>query len=220
MKKNNLRKSCKDVFNAFLVENSSYAGELEMPKLKKTDYIPNELIAFSKCKSSKDINKWVAFFEDDWLFERLWRNPNKYLEVLKSFNGVILPDFSLYRDMPLVMQYWNIYRSRAIGVWLQKNGVKIIPNIRFGDERTFNACCLGIERGGTIAIGTYGSMKDREDREIMLQGIKYVVKELVPSNLVIFGSLPKELREDLQNQGINIIIFTSDFAKSRKAVKS
>lgn len=28
------------------------------------------------------------------------------------FNGVILPDFSLFRDMPLVMQMYNILRSR------------------------------------------------------------------------------------------------------------
>ena len=63
-------------------------------------------------------------YEDDYRFERIWRNPRQYLNVLKRYNGVILPDFSLYRDMPLVMQLWNIYRSRAIGFWLQLNGIK------------------------------------------------------------------------------------------------
>lgn len=77
--------------------------------------------------------------EDDFLFERIWRNPRKYLEVLQRYEGVILPDFSLYRDMPLVMQLWNIYRSRAIGHWLQMNGVTVIPNIRYGDRRTYRA---------------------------------------------------------------------------------
>ena len=80
------------------------------------------------------------FFEDDYLFERLWRNPKIYLPILKQYNGVILPDFSLYRDMPLVMQLWNIYRSRAIGCWLQSNGIKVIPDVRFGDERTYHCC--------------------------------------------------------------------------------
>ncbi len=53
-------------------------------------------------------------------FERIWTTPNKYLPIIKKFRGVITPDFSVYRDMPLVMQQWNIYRSRAIGHWLQE----------------------------------------------------------------------------------------------------
>ena len=62
------------------------------------------MIAFSKAISSKDYEQWVHFYEDDHLFERLWNNPRKYLPILERFQGVILPDFSLYRDMPLVMQ--------------------------------------------------------------------------------------------------------------------
>ena len=143
---NSQRKSCKDVFNAFLVTMATYAGIFEFPCIEATFDIPNKLIAFSKCIPCKDYNQWVHFYEDDYQFERLWRNPKKYLDILKRYNGVILPDFSLYRDMPLVMQLWNIYRSRAIGCWLQANGIKVIPNIRFGDRRTYRICCDGIEK--------------------------------------------------------------------------
>ena len=84
----------------------------------------------------------------DVTFERIWNTPNKYLPIIKKFKGVITPDFSVYRDMPLVMQQWNIYRSRAIGHWLQENGVSVIPDIRFGDERTYEASCAGIQKHG------------------------------------------------------------------------
>lgn len=73
------------------------------------------------------------------------------------FRGVISPDFSLYRDMPLVMQQWNIYRNRAIGSWLQMNGVNVIPNVRFGDKRTYDICCEGIDSGSIIAIGSHSN---------------------------------------------------------------
>ncbi len=90
---------------------------------------PIKLVAFSKAISSKEVDSWIHFYEDDNAFERIWNTPNKYLLIIKRFKGVITPDFSVYRDMPLVMQHWNIYRSRAIGYWLQENGVPVIPNI-------------------------------------------------------------------------------------------
>lgn len=130
-------KGCEDVFNSYLVSRAYYEGSLEFPVIQPTDSVPDRLVAFSKAISSRDHDQGVHFFEYDYQFERVWRNPRRYLSILKRFKGVILPDFSLYRDMPLCMQTWNIYRSRAIGTWLQDNGVDVIVNMRFGDERTF-----------------------------------------------------------------------------------
>lgn len=143
---NGQRRSCKDVFNAFLVTDAVYKGLFEFPKIEAANEPPNRLIAFSKAISCTDFNQWIHFYEDDYLFERLWNNPIKYLDLLKKYKGVILPDFSLYRDMPFAMQIWNIYRSRAIGHWMQKNGINVIPNIRYGDRRSYKLCCDGIEK--------------------------------------------------------------------------
>ena len=38
----------------------------------------------------------------------------KYLEKIKRFKGVISPDFSIYRNMPLAMQIWNNYKGRTL----------------------------------------------------------------------------------------------------------
>ncbi|MBQ8708582.1 MAG: DUF4417 domain-containing protein [Succinivibrionaceae bacterium] len=168
---NSSRKACKDVFNAFLVSLATYDGPFEIPRIMPTYDIPLKLIAFSKALSSKDYNQCVHFYEDDYLFIRIWRNPRRYLKVLKRFSAVILPDFSLYRDMPLIMQIWNIYRSRAIGHWLQLNGVKVIPNIRYGDRRTFKICCYGIEKHCVIAVGSHGNMRNIVDREFFCQDL-------------------------------------------------
>ena len=113
-KENSTRTGCKDVFRAFLVKNARYAGDLEIPCIEAEDQLPTRLIPFSKAFGSKDYDAWVHFYEDDVGFERLWNQPNKYMPILKKYAGVISPDFSVYRDMPLVMQQWNIYRSRAM----------------------------------------------------------------------------------------------------------
>ena len=216
---NSQRKSCKDVFNAFLVTLTRYAGLFEFPCILPTYDVPNKLIAFSKALSCKEHNQWVHFFEDDFLFERLWRNPKKYLEILKQFNGVILPDFSLYRDMPFVMQLWNIYRSRAIGHWLQKNGVKVIPNIRYGDRRTYKVCCDGISERCVISIGSHGTMRNPVDRGIFLDGLDLVVKRLKPTVIVVYGTAPEKYFSKYKDMGIQVVVFESDYAASHKEVE-
>ena len=213
---NSQRKSCIDVFNAFLVAFATYAGLFEFPIIKPTYDIPNRLIAFSKAISCKDYNQWVHFYEDDHLFERIWRNPQKYLDILKKYNGVILPDFSLYRDMPFAMQIWNIYRSRAIGHWLQSNGIKVIPNIRYGDRRTYKICCDGISKNCVIAIGSHGTIKHVADREIFVAGLDQVVKDLQPSAIVVYGSAQDSLFKKDADAGIEIVHFESNYAASHK----
>ncbi|MBR5387599.1 MAG: DUF4417 domain-containing protein [Eubacterium sp.] len=212
---NKQRSGCIDVFNSFLVCLATYAGIFEFPIIRPCYEIPDRLILFSKCISSKDFNYWVHFYEDDYLFERIWNNPRKYLPILKRFKGVILPDFSVYRDMPFVMQLWNIYRSRAIGCWLQANGIKVIPNIRYGDKRTYRSCCDGISKHCTIAIGSHGTLKNREDRIIFAKGLEVVVNRLMPSVIVVYGSCPDSIFQTYKDMGIKIVNFKSDYAKSR-----
>lgn len=215
-KENVARSSCKDVFNAFLVSDAEYAGKYEFPILFPTYKIPNKLISFTDALRTKDYNQWVHFYLDDAAFERIWRQPRKYLPILKRFNGVILPDFSLYRDMPLAMQIWNIYRSRAIGHWLQSNGVDIIVNIRYGDERTYDISCDGVSQNCVIAIGTHGTMKNKEDRNVFLQGLDRIIEILHPTALVIYGTAHDAYFFKYKEMGIEIYQFESDYSMSQK----
>ena len=212
------RNGCKDVFHAFLVKNATYDSLIEIPCLKKEISKPKKLIAFTKAIKSNDYDAWVHFFEDDVAFERLWNKPNTYLPILKKFKGVITPDFSVYRDMPLVMQYWNIYRSRAIGHWLQENGISVIPNIRFGDDRTFEVACAGISKYGVIAIGSHGCMKLLNERNYFKIGLEYVIEKLNPTTIIVYGTAPIEVFAHYKDMGIEILQFDSDFMQSRKAV--
>lgn len=155
-----------DVHKTFLLRNAQYSGQLEMPCVRTSDRLPERVIPFSKAVSRgrTDFDAWVVFYEYDRFFERFWYNPKRYLGRLKKFGGVISPDFSLYRGMPLVMQAWNTFRGRALAHWLCENGVEVIPNVRFGDTRTWDFCFDGIEKNRTVAVGTHGCIKKREDK--------------------------------------------------------
>lgn len=91
---NSTRSGCIDVFNAFLVKNASYDSALEIPRLEIEKRKPTKLIPFSKAARSTEFDAWIHFYEDDVAFERLWNRPNKYLNMLKRFAGVIAPDFT------------------------------------------------------------------------------------------------------------------------------
>ena len=214
------RNGCKDVFRSFLVKNASYDGSLEFPCIKPVDAIPNKLTAFSKAIHSKDFNSFVHFFEDDVKFERIWSNPNKYLPILKKFDGTISPDFSLYRDMPLVMQEWNTYRNRAIGHWLPENGITVIPNIRFADERSYTFCCDGIAKGSSIAVGSHGCIKIKAERVYFEKGLDAIIHKLEPKRIIVYGKAPDNIFSDYIKSGIEICQFDSDCSISRKAVSA
>ncbi len=93
------RKGCRDVWNAFLVAVAHFVGFLELPIIHPTHEVPNRLVPFSEAVNCEDRDQWVHFYEDDFHFERLWDDPAQWLDTLKRFKGVILPDFSVYRDM-------------------------------------------------------------------------------------------------------------------------
>lgn len=209
-----------DVFHAFLVENADYDGMFEMPCIKTSTHIPNRVITFSKAmaQNMNDYDQWVVFYEHDKDFERLWNNPKAYVKKLKKFRGVISPDFSLYRNMPLCMQLWNTYRNRALAVWMQDNGIEVIPNIRFNDERTYSFCFDGVEKNSTVAVGTHGCIKYIEDKEYFKAGLSELVKHLSPKTIIVYGAAPDAIFKEYKNRGIQIIAFESEFAKSRKQV--
>jgi len=114
------------------------------------------------------------------------------------------------------MQIWNIYRSRALGYWFQKNGVNIIVNIRYGDERTYAIACDGAPRNCTIAIGTHGTMKKTEDRRYLLEGLDFIINELHPKDIVIYGTASSKYFDRYRAGGIQIHQFDSEYATAHQ----
>lgn len=120
----------------------------------------------------------------------------KYLAKLKKFRGVISCDFSLYANMPLVMQKYHIYMGRALANWLIDNGIKVIPNVRLSDERTYKFGFDGLYKGDVVTIGTIGTTRKKEERDLVVNAIRKTIEVLEPTDIVIYGSLPEEIRNN------------------------
>jgi hypothetical protein len=215
-------KDRKDIFHAWLVKDAIFEGKWEMPKLPSIQSVPSELVSFSAIFSRKEqnLNSWVHFFIDDYKFERLWKKPLAYLERLRKYEGVISPDFSLYRDMPLVMQAWNTYRNRAMGYWLSQNGIRVIPNVRWGDERTYEFCFDGLPKHSAVAVGTHGCVKNRKDRGYFTSGFLTMLERIHPTRIIVYGKNNDRIFPPLFTHayGVKIVSFESDFSLSHRIV--
>lgn len=124
---------------------------------------PQRAIPFDKALKATDYRQWIHFYTDDRRFECVWNNPKAYLRRFKQFDGCLSADFSLYRDMLLSMQIWNTYRNRTLTFWMQSNQINVIPNVQWGDERSYDFCFDGIPKNAVVAISTNGCIQEKTD---------------------------------------------------------
>jgi len=207
-----------DVFKIGLIKGARFAGRYEFPVIERTDSIPSKVLPFDKSISTIDRKQWVHFFINDKAFMRIWRKPSKYLPLLMQFQGVFAPDFSIMWNYPLYLQIQSIAKSRAIGSWLQRSGVDVIPTVRWGKEESYDFSFDAIEPGGTIAVGTVGCTKNPEARKVFAKGLPIMLERLNPSTLVVYGPLRDDVFAPAQNAEINIVHFTSATTLAKAAV--
>ena len=114
---------------------------------------------------------YIHFYEHDTKFNDVLLSTNDYLDEFKKFKGVISPDCSLYLDMPLCLQIANTYMNRAIGSYLQSEGIYVIPNVRWSDERSYTTtelpekfAFIGLPKNSILSIGTYGCIQGKNNK--------------------------------------------------------
>lgn len=98
-----------DSFQAFLIDGAFFTRGEEYPILHKSmisAIIPQKIIPFSKAITFQgDLsNTFICFFSPDKTFERVRRNPRKYINFFKRTAGIIGFDFSVHDDMPIIKQ--------------------------------------------------------------------------------------------------------------------
>lgn len=198
-------------FRISLIEKAYFDGEHEIPHINGPDkiMIPSGLVPFSMRERSLKLkyDDFVCFYENDINFREILTDTEKYIDDLKRFKGIISPDCSLYIDAPLIVQIANIYLNRAIGYYLKEQGIYVIPNIRWGDERTYNndlfgekLAFLGVDKHSIVSIGTYGQIQSKESKRYFKEGLAAMIEELEPSIVLVYGPMPKSIFDDFKDK--------------------
>lgn len=181
-------------FDYELVKNVNFVGKYDMPLIKKEKIKEiKKIIPFDKRKKFKDDKTVVHFYLYDKAFKKILDTPKKYKDELKIYEAVISPDFSICYDMPLSRQIYSTYMNRLIGAYYQNNGIKVIPNVRWGDSRSYEFCFEGLEKEATYAIGSYGQIKKKENRYYFEKGLEEFFKKLNPEKVYVYGTMPDSI---------------------------
>lgn len=175
-------------YNLDEVGDTDLSGDFwEMPTIENDNFVPEKLLRFHCANTTTDHDCGIHFFTDDYRFERVWNKPEKYTDLLKKFNCILSPDFSLYLEMPLPMMIWNVYRSRFIGQYYQRKGIKVIPTISWARENTFSFAFAGIPEKSIVAISTIGIKTNNEQFSIFQTGVDAMVETINPSKILVYG---------------------------------
>lgn len=207
-----------DSMKEFLITGAELDGKYQIPKVPKChfEYMPSDSIDFEesfsrKIKNHRQLN--VNFYIDDCKFTRLWNNPDKYIEHLRYFHSIIMPDFSISTGetgMPFALNIYNKYRNHALAWYLHINGINVIPSVSITDQENLAWSFDGLPKGSLLSVCTNGRVRSKAARIEFCEGFKAMCEKLEPEKVIIIGKVPDELNTDVpiinfqtRNQRIN-----------------
>lgn len=181
----------------YLVDGAQLVGDCGIPALMdlRNTQIPTSLIPFSKAKNRKlKVRRgYVHFYEHDKYFLDILTSTTRYIDILKQYDGVITPDCSMVRGRARCVQQVNTYFNRAVGFYLQKNGIPVIPNIRWSDENSFDFCFLGVPLHSIVSVSTHGCIHSKNEKNFFILGLETMLKLIKPSAVIVHGHMPREV---------------------------
>ncbi len=177
-------------------------GEYDIPAIQPVYEIPpiDKWLEFEKAKKLRNKPKktGVHFFEYDFKFECVWNFPDRYADVLSTYDCIITPDFSYYIDFPKALRIYNKYRMHWITAYWQEKGLTVVPLIRLGLEEDWDWCFDGYPIGSIVAISTVGCGKDKTSRDNGDRCYEELLKRLQPKEILVytnsFDYLPGNVR--------------------------
>ena len=175
------------------LEKAQYSGigEYDIPEILPVYDLPDirEWIGFNYVLSDSDPRgKAVHFFLDDYQFERVWNNPDKYIDKLKQYVCVASPDFSPYGDMPICLQIYNHYRKHWVGRYFQENGITVIPTIRSStDKRSLSWYLDGEPEESIVLISSMWATTSEEMEKAFVKEYNTMKRKLKPKKVFIYG---------------------------------
>lgn len=184
-------------------ENMNYPqfetkGEFHIPILKPCQYGSAEFVGFNYARTAKHKDeKGIHFFLDDYQFERLWREPMAYIEVLSQYRFVMTPDFSLYMDYPKALQIYNHWRKHWLGALWQAFGMQVIPTVAWSDKDSYAWCFDGTPKHSTIAVSSVGTQNNKQAKAAFLDGWNECIDRLEPETIIFYGSIPEECKGNI-----------------------
>ena len=187
-----------DGFRSELADGACFEGYMGIPSLMdlRNTEIPSRLIPFGKVKSeiAKDSTRgYVDFYMFDDKFTGIITDTDDYIDDLLQFDGVLTPDCTLLTGQSNCLQATSTFLNRAVGYYLQKKGIPVIPQIRWSDKSSYDYCFLGVPKGGIVAVSAYGAIRGKRRKQDFRSGLLEMINVLSPTDILVHGAMPQSV---------------------------
>ena len=181
-----------DGFQSYLTDGATLVGEPGIPMLMNLGdlQVPKSMIPFSKAKTCKNKRQYVHFYQHDKEFSRVLTATTKYVDDLRLYDGIITPDCSMLIGQSNCLQQANTYMNRAVGFFFQRQGLSVIPNIRWSDESSFDYCFLGVHPNSIVSVSTHGCIESKQQKNMFRIGMEAMMEALHPRIVLVHGYMP------------------------------
>lgn len=213
----------RDVFLSYLIEGARRTVPDGYPILEDwmiATEVPKEVFQWD-CRDevTDPSTTGMSFYCNDKGFTPILNNPHKYVEKLSKYACVIGMDASPYDNMPLVVQKSQIYTNLAITYFFGMQGLKVIPNVRLGNDDTIGMLDA-IPKECLIAVGTNGFIWRRDNRKIFKDQMNIVIDVLHPTGIIVYGQSYDYVFQAAIDANIPIYQYDSHTIKRNAEVKS
>ncbi len=180
----------RDVYLAYLIANARRTKTDNYPIIEEWMVAaepPKNIVQWDRRKDVIDPKTTgMSFYCCDYEFQPILGNPKRYVEKLRNYQCVLGMDASPYDNMPIWVQKSQIGLNLGITYYYGSVGIKIIPNVRLGDNRTLSSL-EAYPKHTLIAVGTNGFIKTLENRQIFEEQLSRVIEALEPTGICVYG---------------------------------
>jgi hypothetical protein len=207
---------------------------LEIPKLRTIDYADLDfsktigvyknksydinLLIPGSIKANPDLHTIMCFYTGDERFENMFSDPGFCLDTYKKNNisEIIAPNFSMYKEWPLIVRLYGLYKSRFSSRYMVKGGIKIIPDLQlhYDDYKYFVDC---IEPHIPCAAIQMHTSKNKALVEEKIECLKKAIEDLKVEKIICYTDKSFDITEYIDSiPAKNVLSFATERFSGKK----
>ena len=161
----------------------------------------------------------ICFYADDERFEAaVWDKAVQYIDKLQVVKpaALVMPDFSLWQTDPPAINLHNVYRQYWCARYWQEAGFKVIPNIVFLDEQSYDYSILGMPKRVPCAMVQARTTGGSEyQKKLFVEGLNWWCSKIECPKIFVYGGEHRHWIEPSLPHGPEFVWIDS-FHKARK----
>lgn len=187
-----------DTMHEIYLQEAELEERFGFPILDPVHVTPDFSISLPKsAKNLKTKNTIVHCYVEDSYLEPVWKDARRYVDNLRYYPYMVMPDLTVTAFMPPAMQVWNRFRNMALARYFHDLGIPVVPSLGVLSDKDSDFMLYGMPEDSTVSVSTKGRLRQKEEHQLFMRGLYHVLDVLKPRNLLMFGSIPSDWTEPL-----------------------